>query len=111
MIYNYPVYCNLCYNKNSYAQVFLQYLKNNSIGMKQQILRNWNFMRFIRLVLGVAIIMQAIYAKDWTMGIFGVLFTCMPIFNFGCCNACGRCTPAVNKTPQTIKDITYEEVV
>lgn len=78
--------------------------------MKQAILRNWNFMRFVRLGLGIAIIVQSIYAKDWTMGILGVLFTSMPVFNIGCCGV-GGCNTPVNKKEQTTKDITYEEVV
>ena len=52
--------------------------------MKQGILHNWNFMRFIRLGLGIAIIVQAVIVKDFTMGIAGILLTCMPVFNIGC---------------------------
>ena len=78
--------------------------------MKQGILSNWNFMRFVRLGLGIAIIVQAVIAKDWTMGILGVLFTSMPVFNIGCCGVGGCATP-VKKDNENIKDITYEEVV
>lgn len=70
--------------------------------------KNWNFSRILRLVLGVAIIVQAYYAKDVFMGFMGVLFTAMPVFNVGCC-ATGNCsTPTVRKTED--KEITYEEV-
>jgi hypothetical protein len=78
--------------------------------MKQSILSNWNFMRFFRLALGIAIIVQAAFAKDWTMGILGAMFTAMPIFNVGCCGVGGCATP-VKKQATTTKDITYEEVV
>ena len=78
--------------------------------MIQSILSNWNFMRFIRLVLGIAIIVQSVIAKDWTMGIIGVLFTSMPVFNVGCCGSNGCATPVKNNKEQT-KDISYEEVV
>jgi hypothetical protein len=81
-----------------------------SQGMKNELLHNWNFMRFVRLVLGIAIVVQAVIAKDWTMGILGTLFTCMPVFNIGCCSV-GGCSSPVNKKEQTTKDITYEEVV
>ena len=78
--------------------------------MKQGIFSNWNFMRFVRLGLGIAIIVQSVMAKDWTMGIIGLLFTSMPVFNIGCCGVGGCATP-VKKDTQHTKDITYEEVV
>jgi hypothetical protein len=78
--------------------------------MIQSIFSNWNFMRFFRLALGIAIMVQAAFAKDWTMGILGAMFTAMPIFNVGCCGVGGCATP-VKKQTSTPKDIAYEEVV
>ena len=78
--------------------------------MKQGILHNWNFMRFVRLGLGIAIIVQAVIVKDLTMGIAGILLTGMPVFNIGCCGV-SSCNAPVNKKQQTIKEITYKEVV
>ena len=78
--------------------------------MKKSIFSNWNFMRFLRFGLGIAIITQAIIAKDWTMGIVGLLFTAMPVFNIGCC-ASGGCSTPVNRNIEHKKEITYEEVV
>ncbi len=78
--------------------------------MKQIIFSNWNFMRFLRLGLGIAIIVQAAMAGNWTMGILGLLFTAMPVFNIGCCGA-GGCNTPTKKTFETTKDISYEEVV
>lgn len=78
--------------------------------MKQGILCKWNFMRFVRLGLGIAIIVQAVIVKDLTMGIVGILLTGMPVFNIGCCGVTG-CNAPVNKKEQIIKEITYEEVV
>ena len=78
--------------------------------MIQSIKGSWNFMRFIRLALGIAIIVQAAFAKDYTMGILGALFTAMPVFNIGCCGV-GECATTVKKQSATAKNITYEEVV
>ena len=78
--------------------------------MKQAILHNWNFMRFLRLVAGIAITVQAIIARDMMLGIAGLLFTGMPLFNIGCCGTNG-CAAPVKKKTITTKDITYEEVV
>ncbi len=78
--------------------------------MKQVIFSNWNFMRFLRLILGIAIIVQSAMSGDWTMGIVGLLFTAMPVFNIGCCGTAG-CTSPAKKTYETKNDVTYEEVV
>lgn len=78
--------------------------------MMQRILSNWNFMRFIRLVLGIAIIVQSFVVKDWTMGILGAMFTSMPVFNIGCCGV-GGCAAPMKKATDETKEITYEEVV
>ena len=77
--------------------------------MKQTKLSNWNFMRFLRLGLGIAIIVQSAMVKDWTMGIVGLLFSAMPVFNIGCCGTSG-CSTLTKKTTETTKDISYEEV-
>ncbi len=78
--------------------------------MKDTILHNWNFMRFLRLAVGIFIIAQSIITKNLTMGILGSLFTIMPLFNIGCCGV-GRCATPISKTSETNKDIIYEEVV
>ena len=67
-------------------------------------------MRFIRLVLGIVIIVQSLIIKDWAIGLLGILFTAMPLFNIGCCgsNTCYTPTKKVSESP---KEITYEEVV
>jgi len=78
--------------------------------MIQAILSNWNFMKFLRLGLGIFIIVQAVIAKDGTMGFLGTMFTLMPVFNIGCCGT-GCCAIAPPKrTSETTKDITYEEL-
>ena len=78
--------------------------------MIESIKGSWNFIRFIRLAPGIAIIVQAAFTKDYTMGILGALFTAMPVFNIGCCGV-GECATIVKKQSVTTKDITYEEVV
>lgn len=78
--------------------------------MKRSILNNWNFLRFIRLVMGVVITVQAILMKEIMVGVAGLLLTCMAVFNIGCCGA-GGCNVPTRKTSQTTKEISYEEVV
>jgi len=78
--------------------------------MKSVIFDKWNFKRFVRLVLGVSIIVQSVLVKDWGIAAIGVLFTSMPIFNIGCC-ANGGCSVPPKYNKSKTEDITYEEVV
>jgi hypothetical protein len=78
--------------------------------MKQTILSNWTLMRFLRLGIGIAILVQAIIAKDVLFAFLGLAFTAMPVFNIGCCGTGGCYAPQDKKEDKT-KDITYEEVV
>ncbi|MEO5943142.1 MAG: hypothetical protein ABIP30_04420 [Ferruginibacter sp.] len=78
--------------------------------MKQSILNNWNYTRVLRLVIGIAILVQGILTKDILFGIAGLLFTAMAVFNAGCCGPEG-CNVPVKTTSQTTKNIRNEELV
>lgn len=91
--------------------MFFRVGKQNIINMKQAILGNWNFMRFLRLGLGVFIIVQAVITKDWSLGILGLFFTIMTVLNIGCCGNGGCAAATPKRSAETTKDITYEEVV
>lgn len=78
--------------------------------MKKAIFTNWTFIRFLRLGMGIAIIVQALIAKDLVFGFLGLLLTAMPLFNIGCCGTQGCYVPPV-KNRDNANDITYEEVV
>ncbi|MCW3089419.1 MAG: hypothetical protein JWP81_488 [Ferruginibacter sp.] len=66
-------------------------------------------MRFFGLAMGIAIVVQAVITHQWMIGIVGVLFTSMPIFNIGCCGPDGCAVPSTKKSAPA-KDISYEEV-
>lgn len=53
--------------------------------MKQQIFLHWSFMRFIRLLLGIIIVIQAVVASDFVLGFIGSLLAAMALLNLGCC--------------------------
>ncbi len=78
--------------------------------MKNGVLQNWTFLRGFRMVMGIAIIVQAFMAKDTFLGIAGVLFSGMALFNVGCCGT-GSCSTTDLKTNNKTKDISYEEVI
>lgn len=67
-------------------------------------------MRFLRLALGLAVLVQAIIAKDVLFVLLGLGFTAMPVFNIGCCGTNGCYVPPAKKEVNA-NDISYEEVV
>lgn len=72
-------------------------------------LKTWNFMRVLRLVLGIFIIVQGVQAKEWLFVALGGLFSLMPLLNIGCCGVSGCNTP-VSISDKKAEDITYEEI-
>ncbi len=78
--------------------------------MKQLLLSNWNLIRVLRLIMGIAIVVQAIMVKDLLFGAIGLLLTALPLFNLGCCTT-GYCAPSVPEQVPNDKEIAYEEVV
>jgi len=72
-------------------------------------LRTWNFMRLLRLALGMFIFIQGIIAKDWAFITMGGIFAALPLLNMGC--GSGTCTPPKNSnTKSTIEDVNFEEI-
>jgi hypothetical protein len=78
--------------------------------MKQTVFSNWSLMRFLRMGMGIAILVQAVIAKDMLFAFAGIIFTAMPVFNIGCCGTAG-CAAPPKKDSDTTKEIIYEEVV
>ena len=78
--------------------------------MKQTVFSNWTLLRFLRLGMGIAILVQAVIAKDMLFAFAGIIFTAMPVFNVGCCGTAG-CAAPPKKYSDTTKAIIYEEVV
>lgn len=58
-------------------------------------LMTWDWMRLLRLMLGVALIIQGFRDHDWMVGGFGAIFGLMALLNMGCgggsCGTGGRC--------------------
>ena len=76
------------------------------------LLSNWNFFRFVRLGLGIFVLVQGIMMGDKFSILLGALFSLMPLFNVGCCGVGGCDVNYNNSKPDdlTTKEITYEEV-
>lgn len=74
------------------------------------ILQCWNFMRSLRLVLGIIILIQGISVGDTLTIILGLLFAGMAIANIGCCGAAGCAINYGDSTKKQIKEVKNEEV-
>jgi hypothetical protein len=72
------------------------------------ILQRWNFMRILRLALGLIIAVQGIAAGEMVTAILGFLFAGMALANIGCCGANGCAVDFKNSKNE--KEILYEEV-
>ena len=75
----------------------------------KEITSQWHIMRIIRLMIGIMIIAQAFAGRNVMVGILGVIFTAMALFNVGCCGSNG-CIPN-KKSRNNPNEFTYEEVV
>lgn len=77
--------------------------------MIQKLLTGWNFMRLLRLALGIIIIIQGILVKDWMYILMGLLFSLLPIFNIGCCGATACNTNSIITSKQK-EESSFEEI-
>jgi hypothetical protein len=78
--------------------------------MKARIVQGWNWMRILRIIAGLAITIQGVYAADWLFAIAGMLFTALALLNMGCCATTG-CGYTNNTGSKKVEETTYEEVV
>jgi len=51
--------------------------------------QRWDFVRILRLVIGVTVIGQAFIMQEWLLGIGGGMLTTMAVLNIGCCGTQG----------------------
>ena len=71
-------------------------------------LSSWNFMRALRLALGIFVIVTGIQEQQWLLAIMGGLFSLMPILNIGCGPA--GCNTPFTKSNKTMEEVSYEEI-
>ena len=76
----------------------------------QNITKNWNIFRILRLALGLFLMTEAIRTGVWFMTIFAAAMIIMPLLNIGCC-AGGNCAVPDNKSPGSdVDEVQFEEV-
>jgi hypothetical protein len=80
--------------------------------MKEMLLQNWNFMRILKLAIGVWAIISAIQTSEPLVGLMGVALTLMAITNTGSCGAAGCSAPREINQNQVEKteEVSYEEI-
>jgi len=77
---------------------------------KQTLLTNWNFMRFLRLGIGIYIAVQAIETQSVFSGIVAVFFIYQAVTNSGCCGTNGCAVPIKKSNPDKTEDVDFEEI-
>ena len=76
----------------------------------QTLSTGWNFIRGLRLVLGIIFLMQAIEMLDIFTGVIASFFLFQAFTNTSCCGING-CAIPINKTKlDNIQDVAFEEV-
>ena len=76
----------------------------------QSLLTGWNFMRFLRLGVGIFIGVQAIQYHDVLSGLIASVFLLQAATNTGCCGASGCATNNKYNTKNNIQEVEFEEV-
>lgn len=77
--------------------------------MKRVIDTPWNFLRIIRLLLGVAVVIQGLLKAEYVLALAGGLVAMMALFQVGCCGSNGCSVPQSKKHPSSKDDVKYEE--
>ena len=77
---------------------------------KQTLLTNWNFMRFLRLGIGIYIAVQSIETQSIFSGIVAVFFIYQAVTNTGCCGSNGCAVPIKKSNPDKTEEVDFEEI-
>ena len=77
---------------------------------KETLLQNWNFMRFLRLGLGIYIAVQAVETLSIFSGIVAAFFIFQAVTNTGCCGSNGCAVPTKKNNSDKTEEVTFEEI-
>lgn len=77
---------------------------------KETILQNWNFMRWLRLALGIYIAVQAVETLSIFSGVVAAFFIFQAITNTGCCGSDGCAVPAKKNNSHKTEEVEFEEI-
>jgi hypothetical protein len=73
--------------------------------------QRWDFMRILRLVIGVTVIGQAVMMQELLLAIGGGMLTTMAVLNIGCCGSqgCGV-NPRKDIAARGLEETKFEEI-
>lgn len=77
--------------------------------MMQNIFKNWNFVRILRLAMGIFLVVEAVKSGMWLLVFVGAVFVAMPLLNIGCC-ATGNCSVPTRNSKNNKDEVEYEEI-
>jgi hypothetical protein len=77
---------------------------------RETLLTDWNFMRILRLGLGIYIAVQAVETQSMISAIFSVFLLFQAFTNTGCCGSNCCAVPIKKSNTDTIEEIEHEEV-
>jgi len=77
---------------------------------KQTLLTGWNFMRWLRLILGGFMAVQALILHDTFSGVFAAFFLFPAFTNTGCCGVGGCAVPASKNKATQNEEKSFEEI-
>ena len=77
--------------------------------MIQNIFKNWNFVRILRLATGIFLVVEAVKSGMLFLVLVGAVFVAMPLLNIGCC-ATGNCSVPERNSGKTVNEVEYEEL-
>lgn len=77
---------------------------------KETLLTDWNFMRILRLALGIYIAVQAIETQSLFSGVVALFFIFQAVTNTGCCSSNGCSVPIKKNNSDKTEEVEYEEI-
>ena len=77
--------------------------------MVQNIFKNWNFVRLLRLAIGIFLVVEAVKSGMWILVAVAAVFVAMPLLNIGCC-ATGNCSVRGRHSKNINDEVEYEVI-
>ena len=78
--------------------------------MRNNLLSGWNFMRWLRLILGIYIGFNAIVMHDALSGLIAGFLLFQVVTNTGCCGISNSCPAPTNHKPNNSEEVTFKEI-
>lgn len=78
--------------------------------IRETLFTDWNFMRILRLGLGIYISIQAVETQSMISAMFAVFLLFQAITNTGCCGSKGCAVPIKKNNSDKTEEVEYEEI-